>query len=48
MLSGDRMNVEASNLKKKLDGISSSWKSPNEGKDKAPEGTTVTIEVSLI
>ncbi|GLT93151.1 hypothetical protein SLE2022_109560 [Rubroshorea leprosula] len=39
-----RMNVEASNLKKKLDGISSSRKSPNEGEDKAPERTPVTIE----
>lgn len=47
MLSGDRMDVEASNLKKKLNGIGSLQKSANEGQENAPERTTLTVEVSL-
>ncbi|GKU91829.1 hypothetical protein SLEP1_g5644 [Rubroshorea leprosula] len=38
-----RMDVEASNLKKKLDGIGSLQKLPNEGQENAPE-STLTVE----
>lgn len=49
MISVHRIDAEASNLKKKLEELTSSQKPSNKGQDKASEGTTSEpIEVSLV
>lgn len=49
LFSGHRIDVEASSLKKKLDGMSLSGKPSSEGHLETSEETTVaTIEVSLV
>lgn len=49
MLSGCRIDVEASGLRKKLEDLNASQKPSNEGLEQVSEKTTMaTIEVSLV